>query len=344
MGILLYLSIPLYVIVFSKQINKKKYNIIDFVLIALMSCICGFRKNVGTDYLLYNKMYNNVSIFPRVEFGFKWLINQMNNIGLSSTHFFFATSFITIILFYYFIKKNSTKPAESLFLFICLGFFSLQFNIIRQSLAMAISLYSFNFLKERKIIKFLIVIFIASLCHTTALIVIPFYFIYKLNLNKKNFFIILIGMFLLSQFYESIINTVVRYFPTYKVYLTINDYTFNEAGIGTYLILVFNLLLLLLIFYNKKKLISFNQQNKILINFILFSFFFYFLALTNTVMVRPGYYMSMYFVFILPDLYQVSKIKNNQNNLIIILMIFLLYYILHITFFNTMLPYENILF
>lgn len=344
MSFLLYLSIPIYIIVFSKQINKKKFNIIDYTLIIIMSFICGFRENVGTDYLLYDKMYNNIVIFPRVELGFKWIINQMNTFGLSSTYFFFLTSFVTIILFYYMIKKNASKPADSLFLFVCMGYFSLQFNIIRQSLAIAISLYSVRYINGRNIIKFSLLILLATLCHTTAIIMIPFYFLNKMEISRKNIFVILISMLMFSFLYNPIINTVVKYLPTYEVYLTINDYTYNPAGLGTYLILLFNLVLLLLVIINKNKLIEYNSKNRVLINMILFSFFFYFLSLANTVVVRPAYYLSVYFIFLLPDLYYLSKIRKNLNNLLIILVIFLLYYILHIAFFNTMVPYHSILF
>lgn len=344
MGLLLYFIIPLYIIIFSKQINIKKFNIFDFVLITIMIFICGFRKNVGTDFLLYSRMYNNISIFPRVEIGFKYLINFMSGMGLSSFWFFFLTSSLTILIVYYIIKKISDKPSESLFLFITLGYFSLQFNIIRQCLAIAVSLYSIKFIIKKDFFKYFVCILMASLFHTTALIMFPFYFISKINISKKRCVEILIILFIVSLMYNQIICLIVRYFPTYEVYLTINNYTYDAAGVGSYLIILFNLLLFSVILINKSKLVKYNKNNNIYINMILFSFFYYFLSLNNTVMIRPGYYLSISFIFILPDLYQVNKKKLNDKNSIIFVVIFIIYYLFHILFFNNMLPYNNVLF
>ena len=344
MSYLIYLIIPVLLILLSKNVNNQKFNIADYIIMIIMSMVCGLRYNVGTDYFLYTKMYNYLESFPRVEIFFQRLITFMNSIGLNSTHFFLVTSLMITIISYAAIKKNSKYPAESLFLYVTLGFYAFQFNVIRQSLAIGIILYATKYMYDKNFLKYFILVLCASLCHTTALIMIPVYFLANINWNKKKKLIILISMFALSFAYESIINLVIKYFPTYAVYLSINDYTFDSAGVGTYLILFFNMIMFGFILKNEEKLIEYNPKNKMYINLVLFSFLFSFLGLNNTVMIRPGYYLSIYLVFILPDLYRVCKLKVKSTNSMALIIFFLIYYMVHLYFFNSMIPYKTIIF
>ena len=344
MSFLIYLLIPILLILLSKNVNNHKFNVADYIIMLIMSIICGLRYNVGTDYFIYTKMYNNIKSFPRVEFFFQRLILFMNSIGLNSTHFFLVTSLLITVISYTAIKRNSKYPAESLFLYITLGYYAFQFNVIRQSLAIGIVLYATKYMYDKKFFKYLFLVLCASLCHTTALIMIPIYFLANINWDKKLKMIIMISMLVLSFAYEPIINLVIKYFPKYAVYLNINNYTFDSAGLGTYLILFFNMIMFGFILKNEKKLIKYNQRNKLYINLVLFSFLFSFLGLNNTVMIRPGYYLSIYLVFILPDLYRVCKLKVKSTNSMILIIFFLLYYMIHLYFFNNMIPYKAIIF
>ena len=72
-----------------------------------------------------------------------------------------------------------------LLLFITFETYTLTFGILRQAIALSISLLAFNFLDKRKPIKFILLVLFASLFHKTAaifLLAYPFLFI---KVNKK---------------------------------------------------------------------------------------------------------------------------------------------------------------
>lgn len=344
MSLILYLIIPLVILVFSKHINSEKYNIYDFILLGILICICGFRYNVGTDYQLYTQMYNHLDYYPRVEVVFKLLINICNTLHFPSWLFFFLISCVSLTLVYLTIKKNSKHPSESIFLYVTLGFYALSFNIIRQTLALSIIFYSIRYIKSRNFFKYCICIFLTYLIHKTSIIMLPLYFVGNMKISKKFSCIILCILAFISMFYHEILQFIVRLLPTYQVYLTINNYTYDPAGIGTYVILFINLLLWFFMFLNKEKLIKYNPDNNLYFNLFTFSFLFYFLSLSNTIMVRLGYYMSIFLVYLLPDLYRVSRLKVNNTNSLFLFFGFTLYYIIHLICFNNMIPYSFIFF
>lgn len=341
---ILYLTIPLIILLFRKEINKKNYTIQDYIVILLLGLICGLRYNVGTDYALYTRMYNHINWFPRVEVAFKKIIETFNMFDFPASVFFFFFSFLTIIIIYISIKKRTKYPAETLFLFITMGFYALQFNIIRQMLAVAIVLYSIKYIQEKKIIKYILCILVAYLCHSTAIIMIPFYFISNIKFTKMQMIFLLLIMFGLSFMYEPLLNFVTTHSELYSVYSITNNYTYIKGGIGTYTILFFNLLVMHITIKNKDSLIEYESNNLQYINLALFSFFFYFLSLSNSVMVRPAYYLFICMIYILPDLYRVHKNMFKSKNSLLIYVFFILYYIINLISFNTMLPYKWIFF
>ncbi|MBQ3414405.1 MAG: EpsG family protein [Clostridia bacterium] len=310
-----------------------------------MILICGLRYNVGTDYQLYTRMYSNIDIkvFSDTEFIFKQIINLLNNFNLNVYVFFFVIATITISLFYIQIKKQSNFPATSLFLFVCLGYYALCFNTIRQTLAIAITLVAFKYIYDRKALKYFLVIIVAGLVHTSAFIMIPIYFINRININKKNLRIIFLIMILGLIAYNPIFEFITLHIDKYNSYSNINGYTFSKAGAGTYVIMIFHIIIVFILIKYKNLIEQINEGNNYYIILATFSLFFYLLSLSNTVAVRPGYYFSIYLVFALPNLFK-NIFRNNYNkSMIIVAILFMGYYLIHLISFNSMLPYTFLL-
>jgi len=146
------------------------------------SFIIGFRDiDVGTDTNNYHV------IFSMVNNGHDWrgeilyiYLNQL--VGLftdNAVYITFIVALITLTNISWFIYKYSPSLAFSWLVF--LGYFSFfgLTNIIRQNLAVSIVLLSIPFVFNRKLIPFLLVIFVASLFHFSAIFAIPMYFMYK---------------------------------------------------------------------------------------------------------------------------------------------------------------------
>ncbi len=342
---IIYLTLPILIVMFIKKINSKKNTFFDFIILTLMILICGLRYNVGTDYNIYTRMFLHTELFDNIEILFKTLILLIKNLFNENVYvYFFITALITMCFFKKAIKENAEKPGDSLFYFICLGYYALSFNTIRQMIAASIMLYATKYMIEKKAVKYWIATIIAGLFHTTAFIMIPFYYFANIKFDKKMlkiiFTIMLIGVIAYQPVFEFVTSNVEKY----KSYAEINHYTYSEAGYGTYVIAIFHIILITLIIKKRNELIEKNPKNQIYINLVIVSIFFYLLSLENTVAVRPGYYFSIYLIYILPDLFKTLFKHNYARNIILTTIFFIIYYMVHLISFNTMLPYNTILF
>lgn len=86
----------------------------------------------------------------------------------------------------YFIYKNSDDPVFSYILFSTLFYSFYAITGIRQALATALIVFiGFEFIKERKIWRFIVIAVIAFTLHKSALVFVPFYFISKKKVTWK---------------------------------------------------------------------------------------------------------------------------------------------------------------
>lgn len=85
-----------------------------------------------------------------------------------------------------FICKNCDNPVLALLVFNCLGLFNFMVQGLRQALAMCICLWALEMCKQRKLVKFLLIVALASTFHASALVFVPIYFICFKELNKKS--------------------------------------------------------------------------------------------------------------------------------------------------------------
>lgn len=84
-----------------------------------------------------------------------------------------------------FIYKNSEDCFLSLIAYICLGTFMFYFTAFRQATAFAIALFAIECLQERKTIRFVLLICIATLFHKTVITLLPIYFIMHKPISLK---------------------------------------------------------------------------------------------------------------------------------------------------------------
>ena len=85
--------------------------------------------------------------------------------------------------------KYSKNIALSFLILLIFRYFPYSMTALRQGLAFAIVFYSTRFIFEKKFIKFIIGIVIASFAHKSALFLVPLYYVQFINLNKYTFVI-----------------------------------------------------------------------------------------------------------------------------------------------------------
>lgn len=115
-----------------------------------------------------------------------WVLSQIFANG--QWVLFFSGMFMSISVCS-FIYKNCRNPIMALVVFNCLGLFNFMVQGLRQAIAMCICLWALELCKQRKLVKFLLLVALACSFHASALVFIPVYFLCFKKFTQKNVFL-----------------------------------------------------------------------------------------------------------------------------------------------------------
>ena len=231
-----YLSLIIYIVIYGLSVfsicygikeNKRYIAMAGVIIPALFS---GLRYYVGTDYENYVaafRMFKGVGIFKYLsnfageyEIGF-YLLCKIADIFGGERMLFFISSLIILILMFKFIESVDIELSLPIayFIFLITSFTS-SFNILRQIIAVSITMYGIKYVLEKDLKKYIICCVVACTFHISALIVIPFYFIYdkenkSIKISRK-IFIGLISAVVLSFFLPYVIGVVGSIIPLFS--------------------------------------------------------------------------------------------------------------------------------
>lgn len=149
-------------------------------------------------YLKQMNVLDGGLLFSEVGFYlYTWISAQI----LPNAQWFLVISSTIIVAFTsYFIWHNSEDYSISWLVFICLGSMIFAMNGMRQAIAMAICLFSYEYAKRKKFISFLLVVLVAILFHKSALFFIIVYFVRNMKFNIKSLLILTTGIMLFFVF------------------------------------------------------------------------------------------------------------------------------------------------
>lgn len=195
-----------------------------FAVVAVVPLVvwAGYRGNVG-DTVTYIQAYGEM---PSSFAGIHSYIAGVNKdqgfyfvsavikciIGNRDTVYFIIVAAIQCFLLFKIYRKYSTSFAVSFFLFIAsTDYISWIFNGMRQFVAVTLIIAGFPWILEKKYVKAIILILIASLFHQSALLVIPFVFIVQgkaWNAKTLMFIVAVIGAVLFADRFTDILDSM----------------------------------------------------------------------------------------------------------------------------------------
>jgi|UniRef100_UPI003FED88B1 transmembrane protein EpsG len=158
---------------------QHKDKIFYFMIVVLMIFLAGLRVRYN-DTATYISAYENLDTSGKILSSISWnigdnpafnLINLiLKKIGISVNGFIMFYSSVTVGLYLWFVKKYSNDFALSWLILFTGGAYIFSFAAIKQCMAIAISLVAIDALLEKKKIKFVVCILVATLFHTYALL------------------------------------------------------------------------------------------------------------------------------------------------------------------------------
>lgn len=135
-----------------------------------------------TTLLLNNDISSSNFIYSEGSFYiFSWILAQVFENGQA---FILITTAIITLGVTNFIGKHSENLTFSWIAYICLGLMTFNMNGMRQAIAMSICLFAYDFAKQKKLIKFLLVVLLAFTFHKTSFV---FLIVYPLANYKPTF-------------------------------------------------------------------------------------------------------------------------------------------------------------
>jgi hypothetical protein len=174
-------------------------------VIAFLTVFIGLRFWVGADYGNYFRAYHefgrdldmsdilNMIRERRKDIHMEWLYLFFANIiyesGFSFYIFTFFLAIVSISIKYKVFTEHAVYPAFAMLLFMYPTLLVSDGGQMRQGMAMAILLFSFRYIKERKLLMFLFTVYLAIGFHTSTTIFIVAYWVVLIPMNSTRILI-----------------------------------------------------------------------------------------------------------------------------------------------------------
>lgn len=175
-----------YATTYGSTINQPSFSRFETIFpLVIFAIVFGMRYDVGVDHLSYLENYIWQIDNPKFELIFSWITKICRSLNFHYSIYFAILAFIQVFFFFYAFKdERYLFPFLVLFLF-ANGEWLNWMNIIRQSIAMCIWIYSIKFIEKKKFWLYLFWCIIAFFFHRSAIILIIFYPILR---NGKDYF------------------------------------------------------------------------------------------------------------------------------------------------------------
>lgn len=205
------------------------------------------------------------------------------------------------------IYKNSSNACISYILFSTLFYSFFAITGHRQTIATAlVVMIGMKYIKENKLLPFLIIEIVAITIHASAICFLPFYWISKIKINKFSisaYWLAIIIAFIGKNQFVKILQFIVGY----------EEYGQTEgARASSFLYLLIGLAIVITFFYKNyyKREIS---MHRIAINAVFVAAVFSPLLLINQAFMRVIQYYSLFLLFLVPDVIKIFKQGVNQQ-------------------------------
>lgn len=206
-------------------------------------------------------------------------------------------SFFLIYVFSREIKLNSDNPAFSYFLYITLGMYVRAFTAYRQQIATALALLAYHYILDKKPVRFFVLILIASTIHKSVLFVIPMYWIARMKIDYKVYFISFAGGILCVTIGDRLLSYI-----TYKERYTEMVARGSGGAVGS--CLIFGAFIILMIIICQKFKIP---ESRFYMHFSIFCLLISSLTFVLPIMARMLYYFDAVILCAIPN--TISQIK-----------------------------------
>lgn len=221
------------------------------------------------------------------------------------------------------VQKESPNLLLSYIVFFTMGFFNFSLHGARQGLAIAFVMLAFTPLKERKLLLFLALVFIATLFHKSAAIFVVAYPFCRLGFSKKTAVLYLVLIAIMMVYGDSIIRGFATEVSAYDE--RFEGYAVTTKSL-TYAGFIQLCLYFALVLKNLKRFFQKDPDASMLITLLVLAMIFQVFAVFIAEMFRVAMYFSSFLVLLVPRLLQTYPPSNRKTVTYILCVLLLLYF------------------
>lgn len=306
--------------------QREPWNLGDVVACAALIAFAGVRVLVGTDYTLYENLFNHLQAgfygtqvrdSPQ-EPGFTALQIWLHGFTDDPRALFLICAALTVIPAYIVIKRLSAWPVLSLVLYVALAYYIAPFNVMRQGIAVSLMLLAGSYLSRREWLRFALVSALAYTVHSSVVVIAAVYLVVWLAPAIRPRVTTVLGAVVLAFAASRYVLTIgpiadllYRLNPRYDLYVdaSADQSQVADAGIGTYLQIAVRVALLVLAAWSvRTNQDEFTIDERRWYTLVVIGTLGYILGIHSVVLARVEGYFTIWLVLLLPNV-----LRRNQN-------------------------------
>ena len=309
------------------ELNKKyPFRFFTFMILFLFMA---FRYDYGNDYMnyLYNHALMNEGVYA---WGASDFLFYLLNISVPN----FFVLIIVISLFYiisvWFLIRNNLEIKQYWFALLILlinpYIFLVQLSSLRQTLAICFFIFAVNFAIKRKLIPYVVFILLATGMHSSAIILLPLYFILTDKHFKKKYVFATMAILLTLIFtpmFDIIANEVLEYMPNHY------RYYYNQSLQNSLRATLISSVYFFLIAFNIGKL---KGKEIIYGKLSLISTIISVLAVKVSMITRIGMFFDIFTIVTIPQIF--NRIDKKIYKQLLFIMLIAIYILRYYSFFT----------
>lgn len=282
-----------------------------WIVTAIFILVCGLRSNIGDTYFYKHSyiMLANTGSTTGYEIGFTKLMEILVKISSDPQLLIFVVAFICNLFLLLSLRRDATYFELTLYLLITSGYYLVTMNGMRQTMVAAVYFYfGIKFMKEKRIVEYMLLITVLMNFHKSAFFLYPVYFLALEKPFSKRIGLLIAGTTVVTLMFSSFAGAIQEVSGDYGHYID----SFNEGGANILRTAVAGVPVILSYIYRKKLKDSWRYSG-IYINLSVLNFIFMILALQNWIFARFCLYPQIASFILLPYIIKNCVPKNQRD-------------------------------
>lgn len=242
------------------------------------------------------------------EFGFVVLNKMAYLLDMGPRMLYVILSLVMLIPLFVWIYRESEDPMLALFVFVAMGFYKMSIGVLRQWCAIAVLMHSCRFIKEKKLIPFLLMVGLAMLFHRTAGAFVVVYIACLFPVNRYIMLLAGVGSVALAVFGQPVMHFL-------NLFVRVKAEASFSGGITMYVVLWTVTLFCYWLLHDRLN----EPKIKVYFMMLLIAAATQSISFTFSNYARAVVYFSVALTLLVPELYAVVFQKKDGNPVLLLL-------------------------